>query len=125
MAYVSTMQDSVNKTNAADTVNRVALGSIKRADYLTLGQASRMLPGTPTAGTLARWVREGIRIGDQVIRLRAVAMGKRLFTQVIWLEEFSDATQAARISATQPKPATSVPELTETNAAMTLREHGV
>lgn len=97
----------------------------KHENYLTLQQASKLLPGNPHHGTIGRWAKAGVKVGSTIIRLQSLPVGGRLYTTRTWLNEFSAAIHAARMDSQAVKPAASVPEITETNAAMTLREHGV
>lgn len=66
------------------------------ATYLTLKEAARLVPRRPSAGSLWRWARRGIRARNQEhIRLKHVRVGGRVFTTEQWLHEFFAAVAAA------------------------------
>lgn len=58
-------------------------------ERLTLSQAARIAPGSPTPNCIWRWCRRGVlaRSGDRV-RLQHVRIGGKLFTTARWLDEF-------------------------------------
>ena len=66
--------------------------------YVTLAEAAQLLPNRPAACTLWRWCVKGfyIRAVDEIIRLRHVHIGRRIFTTEQWLEQFIDDLSAAR-----------------------------
>ena len=53
--------------------------------YLTLTEASKIVPGRPSVSTIWRWALHGC--GG--VRLRHRRYGGRLFTRRDWLDEFS------------------------------------
>jgi hypothetical protein len=59
------------------------------SDYLTLTQASRLLPNRPHPSTIWRWCRKGVlsRTGERVW-LRHVRFGGYVYTRALWVEEF-------------------------------------
>ena len=57
---------------------------LENETMLTLGEASKRLPGRPHLSTLARWAR-GMKDGR---RLRTVKIGGRVFTSIESLQEF-------------------------------------
>lgn len=58
-------------------------------DYLTLTEAARLTPRRPTAGTIWRWARRGVRARDgRTIRLQHVRVGGRVYTSEQWLRSF-------------------------------------
>lgn len=70
-------------------------------DYLTLAEAARLTPRRPTAGTLWRWARRGVRARDgRSIRLRHVRVGGRVYTTEQWLHEFFAELAAADLGNT-------------------------
>ena len=56
---------------------------------LTLSQAARIAPGSPSPNCVWRWCRRGVlaRSGERV-RLQHVRIGGKLFTTARWLNEF-------------------------------------
>ncbi len=67
--------------------------------YMTLAQASRVLPGRPSVGSLHRWRLRGVR----GVRLRTCLVGGRRWVTQSWLDEFIAATTAAAETPT-PRP---------------------
>lgn len=64
--------------------------------YLTLGQAAQQTPGRPSAGTIWRWARRGIRARDgNVVRLKHIRVGGRVYTTEQWLQQFFEQVAAA------------------------------
>lgn len=67
-------------------------GSLRDArDYLTITQASHLLPGRPHVSTLHRWRLRGVR----GVRLQTCLVGGRRYTTREWLVEFINATSGA------------------------------
>ena len=66
--------------------------------YLTLAEAAQLLPRTLATCTVWRWCVKGfyIRFVDEIIRLRHVRIGRKMFTTEEWLEQFIDDLSAAR-----------------------------
>lgn len=60
-----------------------------RTRLLTLSQAARVAPGSPTPNCVWRWCRRGViaRSGRRV-RLEHVRVGGKLFTSAEWLDSF-------------------------------------
>lgn len=58
-------------------------------ERLTLSQAARIAPGSPSPNCVWRWCRRGViaRSGER-IRLQHVRIGGKLFTTARWLDEF-------------------------------------
>lgn len=74
----------------------------RRSDYLTLAEAAQLTPRRPTAGTLWRWARRGVRARDgRSIRLRHVRVGGRVYTTEQWLHEFFEELAAADLANTR------------------------
>lgn len=67
--------------------------------FLSLSQASALLPGTPHLSTLHRWRLRGIRGA----KLRTTLVGGRRYTTKSWLQEFLDACSSSSLeSPAQP-----------------------
>jgi hypothetical protein len=64
---------------------------IRREELLTLGQASRSLPGKPALSTCWRWHRKGVR----GIRLETIVIGGKRFTSAQAIERFALALTTA------------------------------
>ena len=81
------------------------------SDYITMSQAARLLPSRPSSGTVWRWCRRGVRSAtNQLIQLRHVRFGKRLYTRPAWLAEFGERLAQADelpqdVPAKEPTPA--------------------
>lgn len=66
--------------------------------YMTLAEASMVIPGSPTIGTMWRWVTQGIRGGK--IRLESCCVGGRRFVTRKAIDEFlQHCNEAAEESA--------------------------
>ena len=60
-----------------------------QSDWLTLSQAARSTPGRPSASTLWRWIRDGVRTGTgERLHLRHRRVGRRIFVLVQDLDLF-------------------------------------
>jgi len=78
----------MNNSTNADTGDRAAL--------LTLSQAAQTLPHRPHPSALWRWARRGLRTRHgNVVRLRHVRIGKRIFVTREDLEAFGRAVAEA------------------------------
>jgi hypothetical protein len=60
-------------------------------DYLSMAQASHLLPGRPHISTLHRWRLRGVR----GIRLQTCLVGGRRYTTEAWIAEFIDRSSGA------------------------------
>jgi hypothetical protein len=59
-------------------------------DLISLGQAAKITPQPVDPGTVARWIRHGLRTADgSIVRLRSKQMGVRLYTSATWLDQFA------------------------------------
>lgn len=64
--------------------------------YLTLSEAARLAPGTPSSSALWRWCRKGLRAKDgSTVFLRHVRVGRQVYTAATWLHQFFEAVAAA------------------------------
>lgn len=77
-------------------------------ERLTLSQAARIAPGSPTPNCVWRWCRRGVlaRAGGRV-RLQHVRIGGKLFTTARWLDEFGQRladADAAYFEIADPEP---------------------
>lgn len=64
--------------------------------YLTCSEASKLLPGRPSANCVWRWARRGVQSrGGERIRLQHVRMGGALYTTARWIDEFGRALAEA------------------------------
>ena len=59
--------------------------------YLSLGQASRLVPGWPNRSTIRRWIFRGICIEGRRVRLAACRVGARLLVKRTDLAAFLSA----------------------------------
>lgn len=63
--------------------------------FISYSEAARRLPrvdGRQTHGhTVARWVRTGVKVHGETIRLRAAKVGRKHVTTQDWLAEFLEA----------------------------------
>lgn len=73
---------------------------IGRAD-LNLTQAGRLY--AVASVTIKKWITEGIRHGERVVKLRAVRIGNRYRTSSIWLDEFIRAINEPEIYTPAPQ----------------------
>jgi hypothetical protein len=81
-------------------------------NYLSLSEAARIAPGKPHKASIWRWCRKGVkaRTGD-VVKLRHVRAGGKVFTRADWLEQFlaelvaTDQEHFDRPAEPQAKPA--------------------
>jgi len=73
-------------------------------NYITLQEASQLLPTRPAVCTVWRWCVNGIRVrkAAQTVKLRSVCIGRKMFTTADWLEEFIHRLTAARLGTFQP-----------------------
>jgi hypothetical protein len=72
---------------------------------ITLREAAATLPVPTSHTTLFRWANEGVRIGEQIIKLATVSVGIRIFTTAKWLSEFQLQIDAARAASDgEPRP---------------------
>lgn len=60
-------------------------------EYLSMAQASHLLPGRPHLSTLHRWRLRGVR----GVRLQTCLIGGRRYTTSEWLVEFIEGSTAA------------------------------
>ena len=75
--------------------------------WLTLSQAARLAPGSPSPNCIWRWCRRGVvaRSGERV-RLQHARLGGRLFTTLRWVREFGEKlAQADEAYFETPAPA--------------------
>ncbi len=81
------MEDNAHTKANADTPANAEAND--RTRLLTLSQAARVAPGSPTPNCIWRWCRRGViaRSGRR-IRLEHVRVGGKLFTSAEWLESF-------------------------------------
>jgi len=70
-------------------------------EYITLGEATKLLPARAARSTILRWCCRGITVSgnDQIIRMRFVRIGRRYFTTAIWVEEFIHRLTAATMAS--------------------------
>ena len=63
--------------------------------FITFSEATRRLPtinGTHLTGhTVARWERDGVKVGQDVVKLRSARIGSMHVTTDDWLAEFLEA----------------------------------
>jgi hypothetical protein len=65
---------------------------------LTLSQAARLTHGSVSPNCIWRWCRQGVRSRTgEVIRLKHVREGGKLFTSKQWLDEFRERLAAADV----------------------------
>ena len=66
--------------------------------YLTLREASELLPSKPAVATVWRWARRGVEVPEinTLVRLQYAWIGRRVFTTAEWLDDFIDRMTAAR-----------------------------
>ncbi len=67
--------------------------------YLTLTQATKLLPGRPHRSTIWRWCSVGVKTPTGRICLRHMILGCRLLTTQEWLEDFGERVARARRAA--------------------------
>ncbi len=67
-------------------------------EYVTLREASELVPSKPTVATVWRWARRGVEVPgiNVVVRLQTVWVGRKMLTTADWLEAFIDRLTAAR-----------------------------
>lgn len=72
-------------------------------EYIDCATAGQNLPGRPSANAVWRWAARGVLGRDrQRVRLRHIRVGKKLFTTMAWLMEFSVEYAAARVIEDAP-----------------------
>lgn len=60
-------------------------------EYLTLAEASKLVPGRPHPSCLWRWCRKGVQTrGGERIRLQHHRLGSRIFVTLEWLRLFGE-----------------------------------
>ena len=97
--------------------------------YLTLKEASEVLPGKPHHCTVYRWCHRGVPIrgARQRAKIRHIYVGRRMFTSQEWIEEFLAALSTDRpdadIRRRRPSRAGRKGSLAEAEAI--LREAGI
>lgn len=70
--------------------------------YISMSEAARLTPRRPSAGTIWRWARRGIRARDgQCVRLHHVRVGGRVYTTETWLAQFFE--QVAAVDLGNPR----------------------
>lgn len=74
--------------------------------YLTLKEAARLAPGTPSASAVWRWCRKGLKARDgSQVTLKHVRVGREVYTSAAWLHAFFEAVATADQSHFQAKHA--------------------
>ena len=73
-------------------------------NYISLEDASRLLPTRPAVCTIWRWCVKGIHVrkAAQTVKLRSVFIGRKMFTTPDWLEEFIHQLSASRLGRFEP-----------------------
>ena len=68
--------------------------------YITLDEATELLPIKPNRSTIWRWCARGIYVRgvDEVVRMKFVRIGRKLFTTADWVEEFIHRLTAATMA---------------------------
>ncbi len=60
--------------------------------YLTTGQAAKLIPGKPCATTVWRWCTSGWKAANGAkVKLQCAKFGKKIFTTKEWIEDFGKA----------------------------------
>ena len=77
--------------------------TIENIEYLTLQEASAIVPGNPCPQTIGRWCTQGLRAGGKVVKCQHALAGSRIHTTREWLDQFAAQLLAARESNPQPK----------------------
>ena len=103
----------------------VALG-----EYISLAEAAGLAPGAPCYETVWRWARQGVTARNgQVVKLRHLRAGAKLFTTQQWLEQFMEDLAAADGHAPQRQScgrrARTIPLHGDAEAAEALRKAGI
>ncbi|MFH1418783.1 MAG: hypothetical protein ABII12_10935 [Planctomycetota bacterium] len=63
----------------------------ERSEYITLTQAAKATPGHVSSASVWRWARKGLRARNgEIIRLRHIRIGGRVYTKREWLEQFHE-----------------------------------
>lgn len=93
-------------------------------DLMTFSEAADICPGKPSAASLSRWRRQGIKTRSGVIvRLQCLRSGKQYFTSEIWLREFFNECARLDLIDPEPKPITFTSQVG--NARQRLIDEGV
>ncbi len=73
--------------------------------YISLLEATKLVPTKPAVSTLWRWCTWGVCSprSKEVVKLRSVVVGRRIFTTEEWIEQFFEDCAAARENAREPK----------------------
>jgi len=62
------------------------------SEFLTLTEATKIIPGRPSVPTVWRWAVKGVH----GVKLRSGRAGKRIVIKREWLEDFYSELEAAR-----------------------------
>jgi hypothetical protein len=63
---------------------------------ISFEDAAKLLPKPTDKSTVWRWTRDGVKVGEQTIRLATISVGIRIYTSAEYLSEFQAAIDAAR-----------------------------
>ncbi len=64
----------------------------KASDHITFAQAARATPGKVSPSAIWRWARKGvIARNGEIIHLRHIRSGGRVYTKLEWLEQFHES----------------------------------
>jgi len=101
-------------------------------NYISLAEAAELLPTRPAACTVWRWCTKGlyVRRTGQVVRLRCVFIGRKMFTTPDSVEEFIHRLTAARMGRYEPvidrkRPPHGHEPLSQAEVDEILREAGI
>ncbi|HUT58012.1 MAG TPA: DUF1580 domain-containing protein [Phycisphaerae bacterium] len=101
-------------------------------NYVSLAEAAELLPSRPAVSTVWRWCVKGIHVRrtGQIVKLRCVFVGRKMFTTPDSVEEFIHRLTAARMGRFEPlidtKPSPHArPAMTMAEVDEILREAGI
>ncbi len=67
--------------------------------YIRLAEVPDHVPGHPSYVTVWTWCRYGLKARNgEIVRLKHVRIGHRLYTRLEWLDEFFEALAAADVA---------------------------
>ncbi|MCP4261787.1 MAG: DUF1580 domain-containing protein [Planctomycetes bacterium] len=72
---------------------------MQKKSYISLSQATKLSPGRPHTSAIWRWCRKGLQSrSGEVIRLKHIRAGGRIYTTPNWLSQFFDAVTESDIT---------------------------
>jgi len=90
-----------------DTESVVTIDADGDDPFITLEDATRIIPGRPSRWALYRWAMHGVTRKGRPVKLRTIKVGARHLTRREWVEQFirESSDSAAPVAAQAMTPA--------------------